>query len=127
MKYDPKPKKCNLCGGQAIFNRASKDKSVSGFVYYCTNCHAWVGTYPHQKEIAYGILADFETRKKRAEIHDWFDKMWNNHEERETLYQKLADELGIEKESCHFGMFDSEMLDKALVIIKKWWWKKFDK
>ena len=59
MKYDPKPKKCNLCGGQAIFNRASKDKSVSGFVYYCTNCHAWVGTYPHQKEIAYGIYDKF--------------------------------------------------------------------
>lgn len=126
MNYDPKPTKCNLCGGKVIYNQASKDKSVSGFVYYCTECHAWVGTYPHDKEIAYGPLADFDTRKKRAEIHDWFDKLWHNHEERELLYGKLAKELGLEKEDCHFGNMDGEMLDKALVIIKKWWLEKYD-
>lgn len=127
MNYNPKPTKCNLCGGKVIYNQASKDKSVSGFVYYCTECHAWVGTYPHDKEIAYGPLADFDTRKKRAEIHDWFDKLWHNHEEREMLYGKLAKELGLEKEDCHFGNMDGETLDKALIIVKKWWLEKFDK
>ena len=127
MNYEPKPTKCNLCGGVVIYNKASKDKSVSGFVYYCTNCHAWVGTYPHQKDIAYGLLADFDTRKKRATVHDWFDKLWSNHNERDALYGKLAQELGIEKDDCHFGNMNSEQLDKALGIIKKWWLEKFDK
>ena len=127
MSYDPKPKVCNLCGGEVIYNKADKSKSVSGYVYYCTNCHAWVGTYPHDKEIAYGTLADHETRKKRAEIHDWFDKLWRNHSERVVMYERLARELGIEKEMCHFGMMQSEMLDKALEIVKKWWIEKYDK
>lgn len=127
MNYDPKPTKCNLCGGVVIYNRADKLKSLSGFVYYCTNCHAWVGTYPHDKEIAYGPLGDFETRKKRAEIHDWFDKLWLNHEERQKCYQELASKLGIEVDECHFGRFDSDMLDKAFVIVKQMWREKFDK
>lgn len=127
LSYEPKPTKCNLCGGKVIYNKADTYKSVSGFVYYCTECHAWVGTYPHDKEIAYGPLANFDTRKKRAEIHDWFDKLWRNHDEREIMYQKLANELGIERENCHFGMMESEMLDKAIVIIKKWWFEKYDK
>jgi hypothetical protein len=127
MNYDPKPTKCNLCGGVVIFNQASKDKSASGYVYYCTNCHAWVGTYPHDKEIAYGQLANFETRKKRAELHDWFDRLWRNHDERTMWYQKLANELGIDIEYCHIGMFDEPLCDKALVIVKKWWLEKFDR
>ena len=127
MNYDPKPTKCNLCGGVVIYNKADKTKSVSGFVYYCTQCHAWVGTYPHDKEIAYGPLANFDTRKQRAEIHDWFDKLWKNHDERDMYYGKLAQELGIEKEKCHFGMMESEMLEKALKIVKKWWFEKYDK
>ena len=126
MNYDPKPTKCNLCGGVVIYNKADKGKSLSGFVYYCTQCHAWVGTYPHDKEIAYGPLANFDTRKQRAEIHDWFDKLWKNHDERDMYYGKLAQELGIEKERCHFGMMESEMLEKALKIVKKWWFEKYD-
>ena len=126
MNYEPKPTKCNLCGGVVIYNKADKGKSLSGFVYYCTQCHAWVGTYPHDKEIAYGPLANFDTRKQRAEIHDWFDKLWKNHDERDMYYGKLAQELGIEKEQCHFGMMESEMLEKALKIVKKWWFEKYD-
>ena len=126
MNYEPKPTKCNLCGGVVIYNKADKGKSLSGFVYYCTECHAWVGTYPHDKEIAYGPLANFDTRKQRAEIHDWSDKLWKNHDERDMYYGKLAQELGIEKEQCHFGMMESEMLEKALKIVKKWWFEKYD-
>ena len=126
MKYDPKPTKCNLCGGKVIYNQASKEKSVSGFVYYCTECHAWVGTYPHDKEIAYGPLANFETRKMRAEIHDWFDKLWKNHNERQAMYQKLANELGIPVDECHFGQLSDDDLQRAYTIVKKWWWEKYD-
>ena len=64
---------------------------------------------------------------QRWELHRWFDNLWKNHEEREMLYQKLAKELGIEKEQCHFATLNEEQLNKALVIVKKWWFEKYDR
>lgn len=62
----------------------------------------------------------------RWEIHRWFDKLWRNGIEREELYCKLAEELGIPREQCHFATMEKELLDKALVIVKKWWFEKYD-
>lgn len=65
---------------------------------------------------------------KRWEAHRWFDKLWQNHEERQELYQRLADHLEIDKEKdCHFATMSEEQLDKSINIIKKWWWEKYDK
>lgn len=63
---------------------------------------------------------------KRWELHRWFDKLWSNHNERQVMYQKLADYLGIEKENCHFATMNQEQLDKSLDIVKKWWLEKYD-
>lgn len=67
----------------------------------------------------------------RWEIHRWFDRLWKNGnkkdgEHREELYCKLAEELGIPREQCHFATMEKELLDKALVIVKKWWFEKYD-
>ena len=62
----------------------------------------------------------------RWELHRWFDKLWKNGKERNELYTKLAEELGIEKEQCHFATMNKEQLEKALVIVKKWWLEKYD-
>ena len=124
IEYDKHPTKCNLCGGKVIYNWAVKEKSLSGFVYYCTECHAWVGTHPVKKDEALGLLADFDTRKARANVHRWFDKLWHNHEEREMWYHKLAQEMNMEE--CHFSQMNLEELNQALDIIKKWWMQKYD-
>ena len=63
---------------------------------------------------------------KKSEAHKWFDKLWRNHEERDIYYQKLAKEMGIEYDKCHFALMNTDQLDRALVIIKKWWWEKYD-
>lgn len=123
-EYDPKPTTCNLCGGQVIFNKCTKEKSNSGFVYYCTNCHAWVGTYPHDPLVAMGQLANHDTRKKRVELHRWFDKLWKNHAERQIYYSMLAKELGVEE--AHFAQMNDDQLQKAEKVIKKWWFEKYD-
>ena len=119
------PTECNVCGGKVKFNACSKDKSRSGFVYYCTNCHAWVGTSPRFPKEALGELANKDIRKKRRDLHVWFDKLWKNHDEREKYYNRLAKELG--KTECHFSQMSMEELEKAEKIVKKWWMEKYDR
>ena len=119
------PKTCNLCGGKVRFNRCDKEKSRSGFVYYCTQCHAWVSTSPRNPREALGELAHKEMRKRRRDLHQWFDKLWQNRVEREMYYDKLAVALG--KKECHFSQMSMEELDKAEAIVKKWWLEKYDK
>lgn len=63
---------------------------------------------------------------ERWELHRWFDKLWGNHQEREMLYDKLAQQLNIPIEQCHFSTMSKEQLEKALTIIKKWWFEKYD-
>lgn len=119
------PTKCNICGGKVKLNRCNKEQSRSGFVYYCTNCYAWVGTSPKNPTEALGELANKEMRGKRVELHRWFDKLWKNHTEREMYYDKLAAALG--KSECHFSQMTMEELKKAEKIVKKWWLEKYDR
>ena len=67
-----------------------------------------------------------ELYDKKNEAHKWFDKLWRNHEERDIYYQRLANELGLPYESCHFSLMTMEQLDKAIPLIKKWWFEKYD-
>lgn len=58
-KIDLKPKKCNLCGGDVIYtsNKIIYGKEYgNGKMYYCTKCHAFVGTHKHEPWKAEGIL-----------------------------------------------------------------------
>lgn len=119
------PTECNICGGKVKLNKCNKEQSRSGFVYYCTNCYAWVGTSPKNPTEALGELANKEMRGKRVELHRWFDKLWKNHSERKKYYDKLAAELG--KNECHFSQMTMEELEKAEKIVKKWWLEKYDR
>ena len=69
-----------------------------------------------------GIYAD-----KKNEAHTWFDKLWRNHEERDYYYHRLSKDMGIEYESCHFSTMSVEQIDQALVLIKKYWFEKYDR
>lgn len=118
------PKVCNVCGGKVKLNKCDKFKSRSGFVYYCTECHSWVGTSPRHPDEALGELGTKEIRLKRRELHQWFDKLWRNNAEREIYYDKLAKALG--KDDCHFSQMSMEELNKSLELVKKWWFQKYD-
>ena len=118
------PTKCNICGGKVSYIKTSKYKS--GYMYSCDNCHAQVGTFPQNKEIAMGILADSETRKKRIEVHRLFDRFWRKSCGRSKRYEQLANELNIPKEQCHFSLMDLQTLLKAERILLKWWRDKYD-
>lgn len=66
-------------------------------------------------------------RSKKDEAHKWFDKLWRNHEERDYYYRRLAEAMNMTYEECHFRFMNEEQLDKAIKIIKKWWFEKYDR
>ena len=68
-----------------------------------------------------------EIYDKKHEAHVWFDKLWKNHKERDYYYTRLARDMGLTEELCHFSMMTMEQLDKAITIIKGYWWEKFDR
>lgn len=126
-----KPTKCNICGEETVIYTSNKviygKEYGSGKCYYCTNCGAYVGTHKPRPEEALGLLATKEMRDMKMQCHDLFDAMWRNienkkeqHKARNKAYKRLARELNIPVEECHFGWFDMNMLTKAYDILLKW-------
>lgn len=68
-----------------------------------------------------------EIWEKKSEAHKWFDRLWNNHEERDKYYKELAKRMNIDYELCHFSKMTIEQLDRAIIIIKQMWLEKFDR
>ena len=127
---DLKPKKCNLCGGTVIYTSNAKiyygKEYGSGKCYLCLNCRAYVGTHKPRPDEALGILANAEMREWKIKCHDLFDKLWQSEPQdekrgsryyRNKYYRILAVELGVEKEVCHFGYFDLDMLKRAYEVL----------
>ncbi len=120
---DLHPKKCNLCGGvvEYIPNKKIYGRSYgSGYCYHCRECGAYVGTHVPRPREALGVLANAEMRKKKMDCHAIFDSLWKNGKQRRSRYKRLATEMQIPVEECHFGYFDLRLLDKALGILKSW-------
>jgi len=118
------PKTCNLCGGRVVLLKSPKYKS--GYMYSCENCHAQVGTYPKNPDVAMGILADSETREMRIKVHKLLDRFWRSQGGRTKRYEKLAEELGIEPNDCHLAYMQLDTLKQAEQILLRWWREKYD-
>lgn len=125
MKVDLHPTKCNLCGGKVEYIDNSMiygRRFGSGFCYRCKECGAYVGTHRHRPKEAMGLLADAQMRQMKIACHDLFDAMWRTDggrhgRRRSRLYAKLAEQMGIPVEECHFGYFDMELLRQAYKIL----------
>ena len=63
-------------------------------------------------------------REWKIKCHELFDSFWKDRDGagrlRKELYKRLADEMGIEYEMCHFGYFDIRQLKQAYQIIEQW-------
>lgn len=134
MKVDLKPKICNICGGKVeyvpltrVYGSYLKYGKKSGFCYHCKECGAVVGTHEDRPDEAYGLLADHKMCELRQKNHTMFDKFWKNRKQRTELYEKLAKEMGIPTEECHFAYFTAEELEKSYKILVKWWREKYDR
>ncbi len=92
----------------------------------CVPCQAHVGCHEkHRKTtgvdgitvtsdgtLALGSLANAELREARSEVHKEFDPIWH-YMPRKKAYAWLANELGIDVNSCHIAMFDLAMCKKS--------------
>ena len=122
------PKICNLCGGRGEYMNNARiygKQYGSGYCYRCTVCGAYVGTHKPRPKEAMGILADSEMREWKRKCHNLFDSFWKaagkrKQRRRRQLYIRLAGEMGIRIEECHFGYFDREQLRCAYRIIEGW-------
>lgn len=125
-KYVKRPKRCQLCGGKVEFVDNSKiygRPCGSGKAYLCTECGAYTGTHKQKPTKALGILADAELRALKVKCHNVFDPFWNGEKafaSRYKCYCRLAKELGIKLEDCHFGHFDKETLNRAFELVSQW-------
>ena len=121
-----RPTVCNLCGGKVILmdNANIYGKSYgSGKCYFCTNCHAFVGTHKPWPDIALGVLSDSRMRAGRRYCHALFDSLWNGSKKnrsrkRQAAYDWLTEQMGIPRNMGHFGYFDLQQLRQAYRILK---------
>jgi len=121
-KINEYPTVCNLCGGKVIYTSntlvyGNKKKYGSGYMYYCENCHAYVGTHRPYPKKALGILANEQMRVLKMQCHSLFDRRWRTQKQRCEQYSWLAGKMGIPVSCCHFGWFDIPHLIQAYNIL----------
>ncbi|WP_422490081.1 zinc-finger-containing protein [Endozoicomonas sp. ALE010] len=119
----PQPAHCHYCGGEVVVvNNAEIYGRSFGrwpWAYRCNGCRAYVGMHP-KTDIPLGTLADAATREARKECKAPFEALHRTGKmTRNAAYQKLADKLGIPKEECHFGWFDTVMCKKAAAAARE--------
>ena len=122
------PTECNLCDGKVIYTSNSiiyGKEYGSGKMYYCTECGAFVGTHIPRPKEAFGILANAEMRALKQKCHKLFDEKWiyevtkpQRQKARRKAYRELARMMEIPVTECHFGYFDTVMLNKAYKILE---------
>lgn len=116
---------CQYCNNQAklvkgnvIYNSAFKTIGDKWF-WYCKPCVAWVGCHPDTDK-PLGTLAKSRLRMLRHEAHEYFDRLWKDHNHtRNEAYTWLADTLEIEKPNCHIALFNERQCIKTINLARK--------
>lgn len=109
---------CDYCGkptvpmtGQQLYPHLPR-LAMKGF-YVCQPCDARVGTHPGTWQ-PLGRLANARLRRAKQLAHAAFDPLWevnvgpgtSKRRAREAGYVWLAEQLGLNRDDCHIGMFD---------------------
>lgn len=115
-------KPAQFVSGRVIY-RSRQDLFDRRF-WYCIGCNAYVGCHDGT-DIPLGGLAKPETRSARILAHASFDRLWRERIfRRSDAYTWLAEQLGIDKDSCHIGMFDVATCNKVVTICDEKWEKE---
>ncbi|BDR67222.1 hypothetical protein K144312032_14500 [Clostridium tetani] len=117
-------KQCPFCGHEIVktSNKEIYGKEYgNGQCYLCKSCRASVGTHPNGEPL--GILANREMKILKRCCHDLFDYTWKSRKlTRNSAYKILSEKLGISINDCHFGHFNTDILLKAIEILKESNW-----
>lgn len=114
--------KCDYCGRSAILVRGDviyphrKDLHELQF-WSCTPCHAFVGCHKNSDAKPLGRLANAELRKAKRDAHSAFDPLWQSGAiTRKEAYRWLSEQLRVQPEKCHIGMFNIYMCHKVIEV-----------
>lgn len=115
--------KCPYCGEKAeLVNSKEVYGKDFGKMWICGNypkCDSYVGC--HKGTIApLGTIANKELREKRKVCHFAFDALWKKYNLRRTdAYRWLSRKLELNIHDTHIGMFDINMCNRMIEIIKR--------
>lgn len=119
----PIPTACPHCAGAVAF---ASNSEVYGrpfgdwpWIYLCQAqpCRAYVGTHP-ETNLPLGTLATAAIRTARKTAKEQFNALWQGGlMSRTDAYSWLATRLGIPVAACHFGWFDEDQCNRALVAL----------
>ncbi len=66
-----------------------------------------------------GSLANSRLRRARNGVHEVLDPLWRNgHVRRTDMYRLLSKRMGVPKDDCHIGMFDTGQCEQAKRILE---------
>lgn len=117
----PIPTRCRYCDAEVkcVPNSFIYGREIGEwpYAYRCTNdhCGAYVGLHPFTN-IPLGILADQPLRNARCRAKDFFNAARPKNETRAQLYDRLADEMGLERGKAHFAWFDLEECERVIEL-----------
>lgn len=97
-------------------------KKYSGRSIVCCDrfptCDAFVGC--HSDGTPLGRLANKHLRASKINAHNAFDRIWKDcYMTRTEAYEWLSDELGIDEEYTHIGMFSIKTCQKVVELSNK--------
>lgn len=123
--------KCPYCERASVLTDSAAVYGRSyGPIYLCRPCDAYVGCHKGTNK-ALGRLANKELRQWKIKAHAAFDPLWQRkfakkRRESGPTYRKcfarnsgykwLSEQLGIDREHCHIGMFDVEQCKRVVEI-----------
>lgn len=117
---------CPYCNQKTVYVDSSEVYSKSyGMIYLCRPCGAWVGVHKGTNK-ALGRLANKELREAKKFAHAFFDPLWkrkmkqglSKSKARSRAYIWLADEMGLDVNKTHIGMFDVDQCKKVVDICR---------
>lgn len=104
-----------LVTGAVIYPK--RPELASKQFWRCAPCQAHVGCHPGTMK-PLGRLSDTSLRTWKMRAHQAFDPFWQAEGmTRKQAYQWLADQLGLNQEQCHIGLFDVAQCQRVVEVV----------
>lgn len=131
--------RCQYCGQPAVLRHGDEVYPLRSDLHHrmfwvCKPCKAWVGTHKGTDE-PLGVLANAELRAWKQKAHSTFDPLWQEKLRRRQIeqgmtykkafargsgYKWLAEQLGINRQDCHIGMFTVEQCKRVVELCEQY-------